>query len=219
MKKTLPTAALGFTLAFFSTTAHAALVFNLGGPDFSFDSGGTGTYGGSGADLDDAVLTLTFEQTVSNTVRLTMDTGAMPDGLGKITDVWFNVGSPLSYTDLSFSYVSGVQADRIIEGGNVSSAGIFDINFEFKPAGPLGHFHYGMTSVYDITAPGLTESAFDAFSPEGLAAAFHMNVTGIAEEGGHYATTLPPVPLPSTLILFGTGLAGLALFQKRKKRN
>jgi hypothetical protein len=192
--------------------ANATLIYNLGGCDFSADSGGTGSCGGSGADLPYDALTMTFTQNGANTVRLIIDAAEMPDGTGKISDIWFNVGR-FSFSNLSFTYLSGVESDDISAGGNVSSAGTFDIDFKYKTSKDLGQLYYDQTSVYDITGPGLLETDFAALSSEGYGPVMHVNVTG-NKESGHYTA----VPEPTTLLLLGIGLVCLVGTRIRANR-
>ncbi|MCD6387833.1 MAG: VPLPA-CTERM sorting domain-containing protein [Desulfobulbaceae bacterium] len=217
MKKIILTSLLGLGLISFAATASATLIFNLGGCDYTDDPFGTGSCRGSGADIAYNSMTMTFAQNGTDTVRMTLDTSNMAPGLGKITSVWFNVNG-FDFADLSFASYSGVETKKIIEGGNVGNMGQFAISFSYVTSGPLGAFKYGMQSSYDITADGLTENSFAALNSEGFAGVFHLGVITGNGENGHSAGGVP-VPASPSMLLFGTGLAGLAgVSRKRKKK-
>ncbi len=211
MKKIILSAVLILIFQGFVAAAGATpLVINLGGNDIN--SSGAGT-------LPDNALVMTFSQDTPDSVVLTIDATNIPTNLGKITDVWFNVDSSLTFTDLTFTYFSGVETKKIQAAGNVSGAGTFDIDFSYDPSGSLGDFYYGEKSVYKISlnhAGSLPYTAFADTSTEGYSALFKMNVTGTSQSG-HYGPT-DPVPEPATMLLFGTGIVGLAGALKRKRK-
>jgi len=198
-------------MLFNTSTVNAALVFNLGGNDVSYDSPGV-----EGANLPSSILTMTFEQNGNDIVRLTMDTSLMPNTASKITDVWLNIGGSLSFDNLSFEYVSGVKAQKISKGKNVSSLGSFDIDFSYNPAGKTGDFYYQMTSVYDLKGSGLTESSFKDWSTKEYLVVMHLNITGNGNSG-HYAA-VTPTPVPAAVWLLGSGLIGLVGARRKLKK-
>ncbi len=215
MKRKLLLFLVGLGMVGFVPIANAAVILNLGGCDYTADQGGSGACGGSGADIAYNSMIMTFVNNGNDTVRMTLDTTNMSEGLGKISDVWFNADG-FDINDLTFNHVSGVEAQDITTAGNVGNMGIFDFDTEFSTSGSLGSFHYGMTSIYDITGNNLTEDAFESLSTKNFAAAFHLNITGNGESG-HYTTATAPVPEPTTLFLFGVGLAGLVGVARKKR--
>ena len=135
----------------------------------------------------------------------------------------FNLNPILDPTALAFSHVSGVAPSPTfpqtgVNAFTAASDSFYDILFEF-PNNPISaRFGAGDSSVFNITGIGsLTASSFNFLSqPGGPQGPFHSaaHVQGIgpnAEGSGWIAT-----PEPSTLILLGFGLGGLALWRKRK---
>lgn len=90
MKKLLLAYCLfGLGLVGFAATANANLTDTLGGCDYTVESAGGGSCGGSGADLPEDALLLTVEQAGNNLVQLILDASHLPAGLGKISEGWF----------------------------------------------------------------------------------------------------------------------------------
>jgi hypothetical protein len=201
--------ALGYLVA--CPYANAAVQFDIAGPDFSLPAGGEPI-------TPPHKLSLGFEQqAAADTVRLTIDPSTLPTDFEKITDVWFNS----SVGGLAFQYVSGVAAISTGPGGNVASAGVFDWNFRYSPATSTGSFHVGSgTSVYDITAPGLTEASFMKMSsspgPTGaLYAAAHINKGGNGDSAHYGTNTVNPEPTACAMWTM-LGLFFASVYRRRR---
>lgn len=202
----------------------SALTINIGGGDFTPDAGGTGSLGGSGADLFSDALILTFTNNGANTVRLTIDGGNL-GGVGgdanKLTDVFFNI-DPIANSITNFAHISGIVALTTEEspsspGG--STAGDFDVHFSYSSSGQNGAFPHGSTSVYDLTGLGLTEDSFKDFLSSGsepFVAAFTATKSGNTF-GGNYGAGVSAVPIPAAVWLFGSALLGLLGFKRSGK--
>ena len=108
-----------------------------------------------------------------------------------------------------------------------AGGGLFDIRFDFPP--PPGHdtdaFSFGETLVYDISYVGVggpfTASSFDVLSAPGggngtYASAAHIMRIGPQADGSGWIGDAT-VPEPSTALLLGAGLAGLATVGRRNR--
>lgn len=220
MKRIFYIAFMALILGFSTNATATTLTFNLGGCDFTPDTGGTGCLGGSGADLFSTALVMTFTETTTDTVRLTID-GTNLGGTGgdanKLSDIWFNIDPARSIS--SFSYISGVMASGTSPGSfNLGgNAGNFDVNIAYSTSGENGAFPHGSTSVYDLVGTGLTANSFNFLSDGSnpFNAAMHVNKSGNGNSG-HYGSTV--VPVPAAVWLFSSALIGLAAF-KHNNRN
>ena len=137
-------------------------------------------------------------------------------GSDKITGWWFNskIGLALS----NFSYDSGVAVDGVvILAGSAlkpDGDGTFDILFPFATSGNT--FDPGEKSVYLVS--GVTASDFFLQSEpgggEGSAGPYYNAV----KLGNAFwaPTTTAAVPEPSTMLLLGSGLIGLAGYGRKK---
>ncbi|MBX6315461.1 MAG: PEP-CTERM sorting domain-containing protein [Isosphaeraceae bacterium] len=180
-------------------------------------------------------LTVTFTDTGTNQVTLTM-TNNMSASSGQFVDTWlFNLDSSLDPTKLSFTYVSGPQAQSIQTGadsfGNMNtpgfgsnSSGLMDIEFDFRSGPPLSRFNGGLTSTYTITYTAGTITAnsfnvasappFDANGPYFSAA----HVQGIPGNQSGVIGANAAVPEPSSMILIGIGLIALPAARRALRR-
>lgn len=220
--------ALMLGIVFMSSSANA-LSFDL---DLEF----------SGADEPVATgpwLNATFTDAGGGAVTLTLSDLNLTDD--EYVGIWyFNLDTALLPSNLTFTYVSGVAAssitttnDNIVSGpGNnatykADGDGFFDIRFDFGKTGGVGDFGVGATSVYTITS-GLTDGSFDYMSLPGgghgtYNTAAHVQsidqAIGADDNNGsgwigneNYIIT----PEPSTYLLLGSGMLGLAYWRRRR---
>jgi hypothetical protein len=168
-------------------------------------------------------LTATFDDEAldlgSDEVRLTLDATNLT-GSEFVSAWYFNLDPALDPASLTFTYDSGIMAEVSTtppEKKNKFKAdgdGYFDMKFEFPTSNkePELRFSVGDTSVYIISGiVGLTADSFDFFSESknsrGLKDAAHVQGIGPDGEDSGWITSTPE---PGTMLLFGTGLVGLA---------
>ena len=176
--------------------------------------------------------TATFDDSFggANTVRLTTSAVNLTD-MEFISAWYFNFDDTLDVTQLTFAPVdtSGSTPKKILTKQDAFKAdgdGYFDIKFSF-PTSNKGNqrFTSGETVVYDITyTSDIGVSAFDYGSAPGGGAGTYLSaahVQGIGPNDDDSGWIGTPVPEPATILLFGSGLIGIAVSCKKrfKKRN
>jgi hypothetical protein len=214
--------------AFESSAAAFAAVITF---DYNFEFSGASSPSGPAP-----WLTATFDDFGgSGTVRVTMSTSGLTgsefvDGSGGTGGWFFNLNPTLDPTALTFTFVSGNDANTILTGTDAFMAdgdGNYDIRFGWT-APPASRLAAGQTSVYDITLAGLVATDFNFLSaPGGGAGAFlsAVHVQGIGPGGTESGWVAPvaqlqPIPEPATLSLLGLGalVTGLGACRARRRR-
>lgn len=184
-------------------------------------------------------LTATFTDTTANHVQLTLKNNLVnattntPTG-EFVVDWLFNS----NVLPITASYVSGFKATFLLgdtNGGSNVQAGIFDMNFACSSDNCSGNdprFTGGMTSVFDLSATGLSATSFlTTSSADGkqIAGGYYTaadirgitvgNSGSIGTKDGKITPTGDPVPVPEPmpLVLLGMGLAAFSLSRMKKK--
>jgi hypothetical protein len=185
----------------------------------------------SGATAPDGTgpwLIATFAQTGADEVTLTMDATPLTTGGNnglnsdsKVKDWYFNVADESKLASMSITYGSGQAAQSVSKSANAYQAdgdGKYDILFSFASGG-ANAFTGSETSVYTITATGITPEWFLALSqPAGGHGPFYTaaHVLGLGDDGddsGWLAPTM--IPLPTSAAMAGVGLLALGARRRR----
>jgi len=179
-------------------------------------------------------LKVTFANAGTNQVTMTIQ-NLLQNSSEFAADFYFNVDPAI--TGLTITHTGG-QAPQSISAysqgayGNPSFGNDYDVRIDFVTANNTNRFTAGETSVYLLTATGLTENSFSFTTPsnngpqyvashiQGIAGGLsgRIGTTGLnGGTGGNGGPDGTPVPEPATLAVFGL-MAGAGAIGYRLRR-